>query len=92
MNKRPELNTKISIKNFNDLYWYKDELIAFCRAENLDKSGGKIELANRIEKYLKTGERASYQKKTSKTSRFDWNTVKLTIEQKSRIITRIRKM
>ena len=80
MNIRPKLNTKISIQDFKDFYWYKDELIDFCRSEDLDKRGGKIEIANRIEKFLKTGEREQYQKKNSKTSRFDWNTEKLTIK------------
>ncbi|MCK9626562.1 MAG: SAP domain-containing protein [Bacteroidales bacterium] len=80
MNNRPELNTKISIQDFKDFYWYKEELIDFCRSENLDKRDGKIELAKRIEKYLQTGERVPYHEKSSKTSRFDWNTAKLAIE------------
>lgn len=80
MNKRPELNTEISTQDFKDFYWYKKELVDFCRSKNLDKRGGKIELANRIEKFLKTGEREPYQEKTKKTSRFDWNTEKLTTE------------
>jgi hypothetical protein len=80
MNKRPTLNSQISIQDFKDFYWYKEELVDFCRSEKLDKRGGKIELANRIEKFLKTGEREPYKAKVSKTSRFDWNTEKLTIE------------
>jgi hypothetical protein len=80
MNKRPELNTGISIDDFKDFYWYKEELIDFCRKENLDKRGGKIELANRIKAFLETGERIPHQEKGLKTSRFDWNTAKLTIE------------
>ena len=80
MNNKPELNAKISIQDFKDFYWYKEELIDFCRSENLDKTGGKIELAKRIEKFLQTGERVPNQEKGSKTSRFDWNTAKLTIE------------
>lgn len=80
MNNRPELNTKISIQDFKDFYWYKEELIDFCRLENLDKRGGKIEIAKRIEKFLKTGEREPYKEKNSNISRFDWNTEKLTTE------------
>lgn len=80
MKNRPKLNTKISIQDFKDFYWYKEELIDFCRSENLDKRGGKIELAKRIENFLQTGERLPFQEKKSKTSRFDWNTEKLTIE------------
>ena len=80
MNKRPILNKQISIQDFKDFYWYKEELVDFCRSENIDKRGGKIELENRIEKFLKTGEREPYKTKVSKTSRFDWNTEKLTTE------------
>jgi len=80
MNNRPELNANISIHDFKNYYWYKVELVDFCRTENLDKRGGKIELAKRIEVFLKTGERKSHQEKTTKTSRFDWNNEKLTIE------------
>jgi hypothetical protein len=82
MNNRPELNKKISIQDFRDFYWYKEELIDFCRSENLDKKGGKIEIANRIEKFLETGERDPHQKNSSKISRFDWNTEKLNTETK----------
>ncbi len=80
MNKRAKLNAKIPIQDFKDSYWYKEELMHFCRSENLSTRGGKIELAERIEKFLQTGERESYrQEKKSKTSRFDWKTEKLTI-------------
>lgn len=80
MNNKPELNNKISIQDFRNQYWYKEELVDFCRSENLDKRGGKIELAKRIEAFLETGERIPYQQQTSKTSRFDWNKEKLTLE------------
>lgn len=80
MNNRPELNIEISIKDFKDYYWYKEELIDFCRIANIDKRGGKIELAKRIERFLKTGEREPYVKKNSNTSRFDWNKENLTVK------------
>jgi len=81
MGKRPDLNKDISIEDFRDFYWYKNELIEFCRVENLDKKGGKIELTNRIEKYLITGEREKHIKNTQKkTSKYDWNNEKLTLE------------
>lgn len=81
MEKRPELNIDISENDFKDFYWYKEELMEFCRIENLDKRGDKIELAKRIEKYLETGERKEHQKQASKVvSRFDWNAEKLTTD------------
>lgn len=80
MNLRPELNKKISIQDFKNFYWVKAELVDFCRSENLDKRGGKIELTNRIEKFLVTGQREPFQVTVLKTSRFDWNAEKLTAE------------
>ncbi len=80
MDKRPELDSQISIRDFKDFYWYKQELIDFCGVENLDKRGGKIELASRIEIFLKTGERKKYQRPALKTSQFDWNMEKLTVD------------
>ncbi len=77
MNQRPELNKNISIQDFKNFYWYKKELVDFCRSENLDQNGGKIELANRIEFYLSTGKRAYGSPKTACVSRFDWNNEKL---------------
>ena len=53
--KRPELNKKISLKSFKDFYWLKVELVNFCREVGISSSGGKIEIANRISEYLKTG-------------------------------------
>ncbi len=82
MNNRVELNKEISLHFFKDFYWYKKELVNFCRSENLDKRGGKIELANRIEIFLETGRRESHQTTVSKTSRFNWNTEKLTTKTK----------
>ncbi len=80
MNNRPELNAKISIQDFRNYYWHKEELMDFCRFLNLSTRGGKIELEKRIEKFLQTGESESHQKKKSKTSKFDWSTEKLTLK------------
>ena len=55
MNKRPILNKNITLKDFKDFYWMKEELVAFCRKIGINSSGGKIEIANRIAKYLQTG-------------------------------------
>ncbi len=82
MKAKPKLNAKIPIEDFKDFYWYKEELMDFCRSQNLNTRGGKIELTKRIEKFLQTGERKSYQEKKTKTSRFDWNTEKLTTKTK----------
>jgi len=52
---RPNLTKDISIHSFKDFYWLKEELQTFCREHGISASGSKIELANRIEIYLQTG-------------------------------------
>lgn len=81
MEQRPTLSKEIAIKDLRDFYWYKQELVDFCRTEGLDKRGGKIELAQRIEKYISTGKRDEYiSKSPSSSSKFDWNNGELTNE------------
>ncbi len=49
MNKeRPTLDSKINIKDFEDFYWLKVELVKFCRENAIRSVGGKIEISNRI--------------------------------------------
>ena len=79
MDRRPKLCTKISIKDFQDFYWLKEELIAFCRSEGLGSSGGKVEITNRIVNYLKSGEKVERDKINYRRSKstFNWNTEEL---------------
>lgn len=53
---RPNLTKNISIQHFNDYYWLKEELLLFCRENGLSTTGSKIEITNRIETFLLTGE------------------------------------
>ncbi|MBK7106531.1 MAG: cytoplasmic protein [Ignavibacteriae bacterium] len=55
MEKRPELNKKINLKDFQDFYWLKSELTAFCKEIGITNFGGKIEITHRIAEYLRTG-------------------------------------
>ena len=73
MDKRPKLNKDITVTDFKEFYWLKEELINFCRTENIDRKGGKIELSLRIEEYLKTGKKIKSDKNKKPTSKFDWN-------------------
>jgi len=52
---RPELTKDISFESFQDYYWLKAELSAFCRNNKISPSGSKKDLQERIEYYLKTG-------------------------------------
>lgn len=53
---RPNLTKDISVDSFKDFYWLKEELQAFCRDNGISASGSKIEISNRIETFLRTGE------------------------------------
>lgn len=53
---RPDLTKDISIEKFKDFYWLKEELQSFCRENGLSATGSKLELFDRIETFLQTGE------------------------------------
>lgn len=85
MESRPNLNIEISVKDFKDFYWLKEELLEFCRTEGLKTNGGKIEISERIVYYLKTGltELGQVNKKIKKPkSDFNWQSEKLLLETK----------
>lgn len=57
MDNRPVLERGLDGNTFKDYYYLKEELAAFCRQEDLQATGGKIELTNRVAHYLDTGEK-----------------------------------
>ena len=67
---RPHLDKHISLDDFQAYYWLKKELIVFCKDNNILATGGKQKISDRIELFLKTGEkiisRKSLQKKNIK--------------------------
>ena len=75
IDKRPALNRHISLTDFRDFYWLKNELISFCKENGFVCSGDKIEITNRIIYFLETGQKPPKQKNNSKkpVSKFDWN-------------------
>lgn len=52
---RPELATSMSVQDFRDYYWLKEELQIFCRENGISASGSKMEISDRIEGFLRTG-------------------------------------
>ena len=56
MSVRPVLDKKMDSETFRDFYYLKEELIEFCRNNNLPTSGGKLEVTERIACFLDTGE------------------------------------
>lgn len=67
MNERPDLNTNLDSKTFREYYYLKEELVDFCRKHNLQSTGGKLELTDRIAEFLDTGKRntATHNKRKS---------------------------
>jgi len=80
--KRPELNSAISPDDFQSFYWLKTELISFCRANGVNATGGKIEIAGRIEQHLATGKVAPTSRKPVISSNFDWKNSELHLNTK----------
>lgn len=56
MQERPALDKRLDSETFRDFYWLKAELLEFCRKNGIPSSGGKIELSERIARFLETGE------------------------------------
>lgn len=56
MSERPKLNKEIDSISFRDFYYLKEELVEFCRANDLPVSGNKMELTERIASFLDKGE------------------------------------
>jgi hypothetical protein len=77
--KKPNLNKNISIKDFKDYYWLKEDLVRFCKEIGINCSGGKIEIASRISHYLETMIliKSSNTIRKKANSNFDWNLEKL---------------
>ena len=76
---RPKLDKNISLTDFNDFYWLREELIAYCKSFGIPTSGGKIEIADRIRLYISTGEIIKIKTKSIDIkSSFNWNTENIT--------------
>ena len=77
---RPELNNQLDSKTFREYYYLKEELIDFCRRNGLQTTGGKIELTERISKFLDTGERSIKNHNSRRTQIIDEITLNSIIE------------
>lgn len=67
MSERPELSSIMDVRTFREYYYLKEELIAFCKKNDLQTVGSKTELTERIANFLDTGEktRTPHSRKTS---------------------------
>ena len=81
MNERPNLDIKLDSKTFKGYYYLKEELVDFCRRNNLQTTGGKIELTERIAHFLDTGEKTFKNHINKKTVNIDEITLDTIIEE-----------
>jgi len=72
---RPKLDKYISLPDFYDYYWLKEELVTFGKTIGVDTSGSKMDIAQRIAHYIQTGyeQEITNLTKHSQTSKFDCN-------------------
>lgn len=75
--KRPSLNEKVSLDDFQNFYWLKEELINFYRVMGINTTGGKIDITNRIKTFLSTGTIIKSVEKKKTNSKFNWNNSEL---------------
>jgi len=82
MDNRPTLTKDILVNDFLEFYWLKEELVKFCKAEGLKRTGAKLEISQRIENYLKTGlkEQRQVNMHIKPKSKFDWKNESLSLE------------
>lgn len=81
MSKRPDLDNNTNSKIFKEYYYLKEELIDFCRKNNLQTTGSKLELIERISNFLDTGKRTYKTHTTRKTKIDDEITLDTIIEE-----------
>ena len=67
IDERPDLDLKLSAGIFRQYYYLKEELVDFCRRNNLQATGSKSELSERIAVFLESGKRTRAERKTRKT-------------------------
>ena len=67
MNERPSLTTELNAQTFRQYYYLKEELVEFCRKNDLQATGSKSELSERIAIFLESGKRTRADRKARKS-------------------------
>lgn len=67
IDERPDLDLRLSAEIFRQYYYLKEELVDFCRKNNLQATGSKSELSERIAVFLESGKRIRAERKNQKT-------------------------
>lgn len=80
MSKRPTLDNSLDKKTFKEYYYLKEELIEFCKKNDLQTTGSKLELIERIANFLDTGKKIYVTHTTRKNRTTDEITLSTIIE------------
>lgn len=67
MSDRPEITKDMKSRDFLEYYYLKEELVTFCRENDLPISGGKQEITKRIAVFLDTGKTEESVSKTRRS-------------------------
>lgn len=67
MEQRPNLDRNLDSATFRSFYYRKEELVAFCRTNGIQATGGKQELTDRVAHYLDTGEKQTKHHSSKRT-------------------------
>ncbi len=81
MSERSDLGNNLDSKTFKEYYYLKEELLDFCRKNDLQTTGGKLELTERITNFLDTGKRTHKANTTRRTKIVDEITLDTIIEE-----------
>ena len=80
MKERPNLDNCLSSSDFKEYYYLKEELVSFCRRHDLQATGSKVELTERIANFLESGEKTYKRHSTKKSLVVDEITLDTIIE------------
>lgn len=81
MSERSDLGNNLDSKTFKEYYYLKEELLDFCRKNDLQTTDGKLELTERITNFLDTGKRTHKANTTRRTKIVDEITLDTIIEE-----------
>lgn len=81
MSEKPNLDNNLDGKTFKEYYYLKEELIDFCRKNDLQTTGCKLELTERIATFLDTGKKTYKSHTTMKNRIVDNITLNTIIEE-----------
>lgn len=71
IDERPDLNLELDAEIFRQFYYLKEELVDFCRKNDLQATGSKTELSERIAIFLESGKRTRTNRETRKSQSAD---------------------